>query len=113
MKALALSILLLSAPALAQPPVGLNEGDPAPYAGVLVTLDDARICARTATMLGACERDLRESRRRVDSPLPCAPVTVDRVRIVEAPRSWWPVVVVGVVGVLAGGYAGWRLGGNR
>lgn len=104
-RAIAMLLLLLSAPAYAQAPVGLAQGRPAPYDGGLVTMDDAKLCARTAVLLGTCERDLAESRRRVSSPLPCVPVT----RIVEAPRSWWPVVVVGVVGVLAGGYAGWRV----
>lgn len=105
--------LCAATPAAATPkPVGLHAGEPAPYTGVLVAHDDARRCARMAIDLGAARRDLFECERRraVALPVACTPtvVRVERV-VVRTERQWWLVAVAGIVGVAAGGFAGWRM----
>ena len=105
--------LCAAAPAAATPkPVGLHAGEPAPYTGVLVAPDDARRCARLAIDIGATRRDLAECERRraVVLPVACTPTVVRAERVVvRADRQWWLVAVAGIVGIAAGGFAGWRV----
>lgn len=72
-----------------------------------VTALAARVPRLTAG-LRACMADLTacEARTCPECPmcLPAPPARVEVERIV-----WWPVVVAGVVGLVAGMYAGWRV----
>ncbi len=104
----AAALLLLPATAIAQAPVTLRAGEPAPYAGVLVTTADAALVPRLTTALRQCRSDLGAARARAcPECLPCPTPRPVRVEVVRVP--WWPVVVAGAVGIVAGAYVGWRV----
>ena len=72
-----------------------------------VTALAARVPRLTAG-LRACMAELSacEARTCPECPM-CLPPPPARVEVERI--AWWPVVVAGVVGVVAGGYVGWRV----
>ena len=93
-------VVLAPAMALAQPA-------PLPRCSTPVT-QAAALLPRVSAALTACAGELRACRGRVcpECPEPLPPVTR---RVVVERIAWWPVVVAGVAGLIAGGYAGLRV----
>jgi len=93
-------VVLVPAMALAQPA-------PLPRCSTPVT-QAAALLPRVTAALNACAGELRACRGRVcpECPEPLPPVTR---RVVVERIAWWPVVVAGVAGLIAGGYAGLRV----
>jgi hypothetical protein len=97
-KATALTLLLLTASAAAQVPP--------PRCATMTAA--AALLPRVSAALTACAGELRACRGRVcpECPEPLPPMT-QRVEVERI--AWWPVVVAGVAGLIAGGYAGLRV----
>jgi hypothetical protein len=89
------------------PTLALAQPAPLPRCSTQVT-QAAALLPRVSAALTACSGELRACRGRVcpECPEPLPPMT-QRVEVERI--AWWPVVVAGVAGLIAGGFAGWRV----
>ena len=90
---------------------GVRKGEPTPCAGVILPINAAKKCARSAVKLDQRGLELLECQRRLAAPLPqvCTPTTLTKIKHIPQPRPTWHIVAAAVVGFAAGALTVWRL----